>query len=219
MRGILAFSATLVLAAVSFADGWMLKAPYEAKSVLTWNVTVNANVGGQDHEAKFKSVLTINSKTDKETKGSGTWTNLMLDGAEQTQDDPPKWDVVFNPNGSLASAGESADYARMISPMTFIYPDKEVKVGDKWSAKYKPKDGKDISVDYEVLEQTKVGEVDVLKIKGKISEDGPMKGDNVYWVGKDGKLVKFDLSLTAWTVPIAGGPGEIDAKIKGEIAK
>lgn len=218
MRGILSIAALLV-AAASFADGWMLKAPYEAKAKFTWKVTVNANVGGQDHEATMKQHLSIASKTDKEIKGSGTWTDLSLDGGEQPGEEP-KWDVTFNPNGSVASAGEGADYARMLVPLAFIYPDKEVKAGDKWSVKYKPaKDAKDMTVDFEVVEVGKVGDAEALKVKGKVSEDGPMKADTIYWIGKDGKLLKFDLDVKGWIVPFAGNNIELDAKIKGELVK
>lgn len=219
MRAFISFAAVFALAAASFADGWLLKAPYEAKTKLVWNVTVNANVGGQDHEAKFKSVLTIDSKSDKEIKGKGAWLDLMVDGAEQGSDGAPTWDITFNPNGSIVSAGEGADYARMMAPASFIYPEKEVKVGDKWSAKYKPKNGKDISLDFEVVEQAKVGDADVLKVKSKMTEDGPMKSENLYWVGKDGKVLKFELDIKSWVVPLPGAPGDFDAKVKGELAK
>ncbi|HTQ10719.1 MAG TPA: hypothetical protein VMI31_11650 [Fimbriimonadaceae bacterium] len=100
-----------------------------------------------------------------------------------------------------------------------MYPDKEVKVGDKWTEKFKPKDGKDVTVDYEVVEQTKVGDADALKIKGKLSEDGPMKGDCTYWIGKDGAMLKFELDLKSWPVPFAGDPHDFDVKMKGEIVK
>src|SRR5579862_5243648 len=163
MRSFLTFAAALALAATSIADGWLLKAPYDAKTKLTWNVTVNVNINGQDHEAKFKDVLTINSKTDKEVKGSGTWTDLTLDGNEGGGGgDPPQWEMAFNPNGSISSAGDSADYPRMLAPLTFVYPGKEIKTGDKWTEKFKPKDGKDITIDYEAVEESKVGDTDVI---------------------------------------------------------
>src|SRR6185436_1704891 len=133
--------------------------------------------GGQEHEAKMKQQLTIDSKYDKEIKGTGTWTDLMLDGNEASNgEEPPKWELTLTPAGAIASAGESADYARMLVPAAFVYPNKEVKVGDKWQAKYKPaKDAKDMTTDYEVVELTKVGDTEAIKVKGKLTEDGPMK--------------------------------------------
>ena len=43
-----------------------------------------------------------------------------------------------------------------------------------------------------------------------------MSGSEVFWVGKDGAILKYDLDLKNWTVPFAGEPSEFDAKIHGE---
>jgi hypothetical protein len=218
MRKFLSIAAVLTVAASSLAEGWLLKAPYEAKAKHTWKVIVNASVGGQEMEATMKQILTIDSKTDKEIKAKGNWAEIMVGGNEQSGDDTT-WDITMNSNGSLTSVGAGADFARMLAPAAFVYPDKEVKAGDKWSFKYKPtKEAKDITMDYEVVEQTKVGDVDALKIKGKLTEDGPMKGNNIYWIAKDGRMLKFELDLTNWIVPMAGNT-EFDAKIKGELVK
>ncbi|HVT13381.1 MAG TPA: hypothetical protein VHE55_14030 [Fimbriimonadaceae bacterium] len=222
MRSFLTFVAALGLAAFSLADGgWLLKPPYEAKAKISYKVTVDANVGGQDHEATMKQLFTVDSKSDKEVKGKGSFSDVTLDGNDLSGQDLPSWDVTLSAtDGSVTAAGDSVDYVRMLTPFTFIYPSKEIKVGDKWTTKFKPaKDAKEITIDYEVVEQSKIGDDDVLKIKSKLSEDGPMKADDTYWIGKDGKVLKFDLDIKGWPAPFTGGAQDIDAKIKGEYVK
>jgi len=209
----------MVFAASSFADGWLLKAPYKPQAKTTWSITATASMNGEDHQATLKNTITISSTSDAEIKAKGEWTDVTVDGQDQPGGEETTWDIVFKPNGSIQSAHDDVDYARMLAPLVFIYPNREVKVGDKWTEKFRPRDGKDITFDYEVVEQTKVGDADALKIKGKLSEDGPMKGDTVYWIGKDGTLLKYELDLKGWVVPFAGNDTEFDAKIKGEIVK
>lgn len=218
MRRFLAIPALFLLAAAAMADGWLIKAPYDAKAKLTWKVTITANVAGGEHEASMNQILTVNSKSDKEIKAKGKWSDLTVDGA--AQDSADEWDVILGLDGAVLSAGDNADYVRMLTPLVFVYPDKEIKVGDKWTRKAKPaKDGKDLTMDYEVAETTKVGEVEVMRIKAKLTEDGPMKGDITYWVAKDGRVMKFEFDLKNWVVPIAAGIPDFDAKGKGELVK
>jgi hypothetical protein len=219
MKGFISLAALFALAGSGLADGWMLKSPLDAKKKTSWKVSITANVSGQDHQAAMTQVLSIDSKTEKGFKGNLSWTEVTMDGSDLPQT-LPSWDVTFNPNGSISSGGEDADYARMMAPGTFIYPDKEVNVGDKWTVKFKPaSDAKEMTVDYEVVKEVKVGDAAALEIRGKLSEDGPMKGDDTYWIGRDGTLLKFDLNLTNWIVPFAGEHSEVDAKIHGDWVK
>lgn len=219
MRGFLTFPCVLAIATFALAQGWVLKAPYEPKTKLAWNIHVDANMGGQNHEAIMKQTVSFESKSEKEIKGSASWSELQVDGQDMGGEDTA-WSLTLNPNGTIASAGESDDYSRMLAPFAFAYPDKEVKVGDKWTVKFVPfKDAREMTAAYEVLEQTKVGEIEALKVKGKLTDAGSgLVSDGSYWVGKDGKVLKFDLDVKSWVVPMAGA-GEFDAKIKGELAK
>lgn len=222
MRSFLSIAA-FALAASALCQGWNLKAPYEAKAKHSWQVVVTANVGGMDVEAKMKQHVVVDSVSEKEIKATASWTDLLVNGSEQ-QDDDSSWALVLNPNGSLVSAGEHVDYARMLTPAAFVYPGKEVKVGDKWTSKVKPKDGKEITSDYEVVEIAKVGDVEAMKVKLKLSEEAPkdgvaMKAEGFHWVAKDGKVLKFELDIKNWIVPMAQGMPEFDAKVKGELIK
>ena len=223
MRSFLSVAALLFVAASSQAQSWMLKSPYEAKAKFVWNVTVTANVGGMDVEAKMKQQLEIASKDEKQIKGKGNWSDITVNGDSQAEGDGP-WDIVLNPNGSLVSAHDSTDHARMLTPAAFIYPDKEVKAGDKWQVKFKPaKDAKEFTSDFEVVAIEKVGDVEAMKVKAKMVEGAKegegMSANNLYWIGKDGKVLKFELDIKNWVVPMATGMPDFDAKVKGELVK
>lgn len=223
MRSFLSVAALLFVAACSQAQSWVLKAPYESKAKFTWQVTVNANVGGMEIEAKMKQHLEIASKDEKQIKGKSNWSEITVNDSEQDAGDGP-WDVVLNPNGSIVSAHDSSDHARMLTPAAFIYPDKEVKAGDKWQVKFKPsKDAKEFTTDFEVVAIEKVGDVETMKVKAKMMEGAKegegMSANNLYWVAKDGKVLKFELDIKNWVVPMASGMPDFDAKVKGELIK
>lgn len=217
MKGVLVLAAALLTAA-AFGQGWLLKAPYAANAKTIWKVSVKATIGGVDHEVRFNHTLTIASKSEAEIKGKGSWTEFVFDGNVDPDQDAT-WEISLKPDGSIISAGKSGDYVKMLAPVLFVYPNKEVKPGDKWTAKFKasPTD-KEVAVNYEVAELVKVGEVDALKVTAKFSGEGPFKGGGAYWLSKDGVLLKYELDLKSWTVPLAG-QSDFDAKVVGEIAK
>lgn len=217
MKGILVLAAAL-LATAALGQGWLLKAPYAVNSKTIWKVSVKATIGGVEHDVRFKHTLTIASKSEVEFSGKGSWTGFVFDGNEDPDQDAT-WEISFKPDGSIIRAGKSSDYATMLAPVLFVYPNKVVQPGDKWRAKFKPSPtDKEILVDYEVAEVGKVGAADALKVTAKFSGEGPFKGDGTYWLSKDGLLLKYELDLKHWTVPLSG-QSDFDAKVAGEIVK
>ncbi|HVT12921.1 MAG TPA: hypothetical protein VHE55_11705 [Fimbriimonadaceae bacterium] len=218
MKQLTTFALTFLLSALSLADGWILKPPYAAHGKTVWKVSVKATVGGVEHDVRFKRTLAIDSNGDDGAKGKESWTDFLFDGnADPDQD--ATWDMALKGDGGVASAGQSGDYVKMVSPFFVVYPNKEVKKGDKWTAKLKPSEAdKEISVAYEVSDETKLGDVDALIVKATFSGEGPFKASNTYWVSKSGDILRFELNLTSWTVPLAG-QSDFDAKVTGEIAK
>jgi hypothetical protein len=219
MKGLLSLTAVAAFASMSFAQSWMLKAPYEAEQVTAWNVTINTVIEGKERVARIKQVLTIDSKTDKGIKARAAWTNILIDSADQSPSDT-QWDVSLNLDGSIASAGQSGDYGRMMTAGAFVYPNKEVKAFDTWTSKVRPGRGaKEMTLKYTVLDFTKVGGEEAVKVRGKLSETDGMTGDLLFWVARDGRVLKFDLDLTGWVIPFATESHRIDAKVKGELVK
>jgi hypothetical protein len=208
------------------AEGWLLKAPYEAKAQYAWDINFKLNFQGSESAVSMRQHLTIDSATDKEVKGKGGWTDFRMNGKVLPASEFESLAMVLSPAGGLLDVGKHGAYARMFAPLMFIYPGKEVKAGDKWTTKFKPgvasRDAegiKEMTYDYEVVCEEKVGDVDALRVKAKLTEDGPMRGNNVYWVGKDGKVLKFEADLQKWGVFIGGNAVELDAKLMGDLVK
>ena len=109
---------------------------------------------------------------------------------------------------------------RMYLPFFFAYPDKAVEVGDTW--KYADKedeavDGHRTVVEYKVVVEDKVGKKDALKIEFKLKEEGnaPMTGEGHFWVDRNGIVLKYEMNLESWPVPMVGEA--FNAEITGEI--
>src|SRR5579862_7166532 len=115
MRPILGLLTFLVLTVSAVADGWLLKAPYEAKTKLTYSVKVHANADGQDHDAAFKQILEIESRSDTELKAKASWADVTVDGSDAPQE-LPGWAITLTSKGAISSATDGADYFRMLSP-------------------------------------------------------------------------------------------------------
>lgn len=218
MKRFALLAAACGLATLCLAAGWTLKAPYAAKSKLTYNMTVNANAGGQEHEAKMDQVVAFDSVDEKAVSGSASWGHLTVDGNEL--DENTEWKFKMSPAGAITEASDGAEYARMLAPTFFTYPGKEIAAGDKWTETLTVKDVPKITIDYTVVGTEKLDDKDVLKISAKVKEDKAdgLTGDDTFWVGQDGKVQKFELSLHNWVVPMAGSDA-VDAKIKGTLAK
>jgi hypothetical protein len=129
-------------------------------------------------------------------------------------------DAVFDgellADGTLTVA-ESEDVRRMLAPMLFAYPAKPVGPGDTWEVKA-GKGGSETTYSQSVAGIEKVKDVDALKITSKLKESGSsgLEADGTWWVGKDGKAIKFQLYVKNWYVVMADQ--SFDATITGELA-
>lgn len=205
------------------ADKWDLKAPLTPKTTSTWNVTIKADVGGEEHEAVMKLVsLVKETPADKPKEATFSWKDLVLDGGQSMPDND--WDVKIGEHGAISDAGEAGDEVRrMLQPMLFVYPSAPVAVGDTWSEAIKAgadKDEHTMKLEFKAESVEKVGDQDALKVTEKLSETGTgtMSSTGTWWVAKDGKVLKFETKVVKWVVPMAGGES-FDATIKGELVK
>jgi hypothetical protein len=65
-----------------------------------------------------------------------------------------------------------------------------------------------------------VGGVDALKVDVKFTEDGEggVSAKSTWWLNKSGKVLKFEVKVTDWVVPMAGN-GYLTATIKATLKK
>jgi hypothetical protein len=207
------------------ADKWDIKTAVAPKASATWDVSADVVAPDGDHHAAFKLVIEVkDTEKDKPLQSTYSWKELVLDSGQGMPDN--SWDVKIDAQGGITGteATEGGDALRkMLIPMTFLYPDKAVGVGDAWTNTLKSESEKDdhsITVDFKVEAAEKLGDVDVLKITEKFTEKGPdgMTGTGTWWVDKAGKPQKFEVKANRWVVPMAG-TDSMDATLKGTLAK
>jgi hypothetical protein len=204
------------LALVPLANKWELR-PVVDDQKATWAVSVRANVMGQDHEAAFDLVRSV-KREGPLLKSKTAWENVTIDGMPMPID--TDFEATHDPNMVIVTAGgEFGDDARrMMAPFIFVYPDAPVGVGDKWEAQWKSEEARasQLSYSFEVLEETKLGEVETLKVKSTMEEKatGGTRASGTWWVDRSGVVRQFELDVKLWIVPMAGTE-TVDALIKG----
>lgn len=187
-------------------------------------MSVIAKIDGSDHEAKFKFSHEVQKfEAGKPFEAKLAWSDLEVDGNEIGEENV--FSCTCDARGAItATTSEMGDdVRRMLSPIVFVYPSSSIKMGDKWTFDFKPKkDGDEgmASWSYEVKGSEKVGDVDALKISSKFAEKGTssMNATGNWWLAKDGRILKFDVDIKSWVVPMAG-PETVNAVIKGELTK
>lgn len=207
------------LTAASFAQGWILTAP-QSKQKSSWDLSLEAPISGRNVHATLVHAFEIKNVAADKIEGVASWDHLVVDDEELG--DTTHWELSLAPTGSIAKAKDGDGYSRMLMPFFFGYPNREVQPGAKWSETVKRSaDAKAVKFDYEVLERTNVGSREVFKISSKFKEDGAngMTGDDIFWVGKDGAVVKFELKLKNWVIPMIGEDAVATTTIKGEPSK
>lgn len=110
---------------------------------------------------------------------------------------------------------------RLATLDAFYYPGKAVAVGESWrrEGQGNVKQGAPAyRAEYTVDGVEKLGEVETLRIKAKVTEiraEKPARSEGTYWISlKDGWIQKAEL---AWTdVPFAGSPSPVNAFLKME---
>lgn len=212
-----------LLMAGPVADKWELKPGIEPKAKGAWTVAVEVNVPDEQHRAEFTLVREIGVLDGENYKAICSWEKLVVDDEEM--DAEARWDVSIAPRGAIVATTDTMgdDIRRMLSPMAFVYPEAAVGEGDKWNAEVRPYKGKDdylLTYAYEVKGIEKVGDVDALRVAAVMTEKGEdaMQGEGTWWIGKNGQVLKFEVKVKNWVVPMAGGE-PMEAKITGQRAK
>jgi hypothetical protein len=208
----------IALAQTPAAD-WNIAAPYKEKEATKYKVQIEINDQGTTINVEMNASVSTSKKTDKGFEGTFSWTDLMVDGGQQ---EDMTFDTMLKPDGTLK--GVKSDLGdgmrRMLLPFYFSYPGKAVTTDATWSYKDASEDEVDAhkaTIDYKVVGVEKIKDKEALKVSVKLAEAGPdpMKADGFYWIGKDGRILKYELNVTHWPVPVAGQT--FDAKIKAEI--
>jgi hypothetical protein len=216
----------LLAAAIAVQDPagaeWGPKPPYKDGETNKYAVkmAIEDPESGATVNVEMTATYTVGKKSDKGVEGTFGWTQLLVDGSEQPDE---TFKTVLKPNGVLKSVDSvyGPGMRRMLLPFYLAYPEKPVQVGGSWT--YKDEQTDETEAHKAVFEYTLSGTEQLKskkaqKVNVKFSEVGPspLKGEGTYWVGEDGRVLKFEFNVSGWTVPVAGMV--FTAKISGELA-
>ncbi len=208
--------AVLPLLFVTAQDKWEVKPPYVEKSKLAMDATLDVSYQGLQLPVKATAEILVGSISEKEIKTVMALRGLEVDGQPMGSD--VEMNFVLNKRGfPVSTDSEYGDQARrMLMPTLLVYPESAISAGEKWI--FQAEDPRKTKLEYEVVAAEKLGDIETLKVSVKLSETAqePMTATGFYWLGKDGKVQKMDVSVKNWPIPQVGGIGSvrIQAKIK-----
>ncbi len=217
------FIAALSVAAIAVQDGVSLKRVAKTGEAIKYRLKADLQVQGV--EASF-STLSVEKITKVESNGNYVLETVQSEGkvsfsGQEMEMPASTQSVTYKANGEVieikAEVSDSSAY-RTANLISFIAPEKAVKVGDTWTSEIK-KDEKtgamSVKGTYKVEAEEKIGDWEVLKVKYSSKEteggDTAASAEGIVWIlKKDGSMVK---SEGAWkNVPFPGAPAPIDAK-------
>ena len=189
-------------------DTWPINKSIDPKAPKqVWSMLIDAESEGQNHHATFELSRVTKSASTAKIIETFSWDKLTVDDIEG--EEIPAWDATVDKNGAiLKMEGDTEDsYRRMLAPLNFVYPDHPVAEGDKWKIEVKPVGtGANLTYAYEAQRKEIVDDTNTLVIAVKITEEGkePITGTGFWWLSKVGKVIKFEMKLENWIVPMAG---------------
>ncbi|MCH7904667.1 MAG: hypothetical protein IH944_08910 [Armatimonadetes bacterium] len=211
---------TTIIAATAFAvpvpsAEWDLKTPYEADKTYEYLVEIDIDDEATGFQAlvTLESVMTISKAVDDGFEVQLKWLDMEVEGDYQ---DDSEFTAELSTSGLITKMedDEGVDYRSMFVSFMFVYPNKTVSVGDKWS--YEEKDD-EIKVLLEAVAEETVRGTKTLKVRAKITEgENGMTCTGDYWLTADGELLKYELDLKNWFVPMVGMA--FDAKVTAKKA-
>jgi hypothetical protein len=224
-RATLLTACALMSLSAAIAQEYTLKLNVKEGDTFKYRMSMEIDLGGQ-------SVLATTTITNKVLKVEESG-NVQMESAlgemiikfgdqEIPQPAPPATRITYKPNGSVAKVDGGDAMMQQMNAAQMVYPEKPIKVGDKWSETVKHPAG-ELKIDYEFVGVEKVGEVEALKIKTtartvNAKEGESYSADGFNWIDpKTGMLIKSELQLKGWQVE--GAPMPIDGMLKMELVK
>ncbi len=211
------------------AQEYTLKLNVSEGDTFKYKLTMDIDFGGQ---TVLFSATTTSKVVKVESNGNivmeTTSENAVVKFGDQEMPTPssPPTKITFKPNGELVRIeGEGGNSSSMTSMTSATFPDKPVKVGDKWEREVSTGEGMPkLKVEYEVVGVEKVGEQETLKLKTSAQTANAKEGENStsysghFWVDlKTGMAVRLEMKIKG--LQTEGAPMPIDGTLKMELVK
>ena len=167
-------------------------------------------------------VLKVEENGNIQMESASSELTIKFGDREIPQPASPPTRMTFKPNGSVAKVDGGDAMMQQMNAAQMVYPEKPIKVGDKWSETVKNAVG-ELKIDYEFVGVEKVGDTETVKIKMTARSVNAKEGegysaDGFNWIDpKTGMLVKMEARIKG--MQVEGAPMPIDGTLKMELVK
>jgi hypothetical protein len=210
----------------ALSQEYTLKLNVKEGDTFKYRSSMDIDFGGQSVLATVTitlKVLKVEENGNIQMESASGETVIKFDDQEMPQPAPPATRITYKPNGEIVKM-ESAQGMLPSNIGNVAFPDKPVKLGDKWSHTIKGQNGvPDIETTYELIGAEKIAESEALKMKVSARAANAKEGEGFsssghIWIDpKTGMLIKSELQLKGWQVEDA--PMPIDGTLKMELVK
>ncbi len=210
-----------VLAAIAIAlvpgGKWELKPPYEYGKLFVTSLRIEEKAQKKDGDS-----WTVTETQEVLVKGSGDAghkcliliKDVLVDGEDEGEDD---FKCFLGKDGHLLTVSSFYGEKMRLPIMTtfFIYPDRPIGIGDKWTATDESTISGKTKFDYEAKAEETTDGIPTLKValhfgpedKNKAKDE--FSGEGYFWVSKDGIVRKFKLKQKNVLIPWDDGKYEL----------
>ncbi len=225
-RATLLTACALMSLSAALSQEYTLKLNVKEGDTFKYRSSMDIDFGGQSVLATVTitlKVLKVEENGNIQMESASGETVIKFDDQEMPQPAPPATRITYKPNGEIVKM-ESAQGMLPSNIGNVAFPDKPVKLGDKWSHTIKGQNGvPDIETTYELIGAEKIAESEALKMKVSARAANAKEGEGFsssghIWIDpKTGMLIKSELQLKGWQVEDA--PMPIDGTLKMELVK
>ncbi|MCS7209668.1 MAG: DUF6263 family protein [Fimbriimonadales bacterium] len=223
-RGVLLAALALASVSTALSQEYTLKLNVKEGDIFKYRVSLEMNFGEQSvlvTTTITNKVLKVEENGNVQMESSSSELVTKFGDMEMPQPGQPPTKITYKPNYSPAKT-DGGDGSMPMNPIPVVYPDKPVKVGDKWSNTIKGSTG-EIKFDYELVGAEKLNETEAVKIKvtarlPNSDEASDRNAEGFGWVDpKTGMLLKLEARLKG--MQFEGAPMPIDGVMKMELVK
>ena len=224
-RAMLLTACALLSLSATFSQEYTLKLNVKEGDTFKYRMSMEIDFGGQSVLATTtitNKVLKVEESGNVQMESASAEMVIKFGDQEMPQPAPPATKMTLKPNGSAVKADGGDGVMQQMNPAQMVYPEKPIKVGDKWSETVKNAVG-ELKIDYEFVGVEKVGDTETVKIKMTARSVNAKEGegysaDGFNWIDpKTGMLVKMEARIKG--MQVEGAPMPIDGTLKMELVK
>jgi hypothetical protein len=224
-RATLLTACALLSLSAAFSQEYTLKLNVKEGDTFKYRMSMEIDFGGQNVLATTtitNKVLKVEESGNVQMESASGEMIIKFGDQEMPQPAPPATKMTFKPNGSVAKVDGGDAMMQQMNAAQMVYPEKPIKVGDKWSETVKNPNG-ELKIEYELVGVEKVGDTEAVKIKVTARSVNAKEGegysaDGFTWVDpKTGMAVKMETRIKG--MQVEGAPMPIDGTLKMELVK